>query len=200
MANMFSGKKDKHIPTSLAECTREDATVSNLHLWAERLETLGKVLFIILIVVGIIATIAEGITTAEYFEEMESSVSKYELAAAGIELPSVLDVVVSSILKWSLFAYLEYCIYHVMALTISALASITQNTMITANVALFGAYQENAVPAASQQAMPATTPTTASTPNKRFTPAPPNMWTCRDCGTQNKVEHGQCKKCGKYRS
>ena len=25
-------------------------------------------------------------------------------------------------------------------------------------------------------------------------------WTCVKCGTSNKAEHGQCKKCGKFRN
>lgn len=27
-----------------------------------------------------------------------------------------------------------------------------------------------------------------------------NTWICKDCGTQNNINYGQCKKCGKFRS
>lgn len=183
MANMFSGKIQKEIPKALTDCTKQDPTVSNLHAWAERLETLGKALFIIIIVIGIISTFVDGVTTYEYLEAIDPfGRDRQQLADAGIEIPNVFDVVVSSIIRWSLYAVLEYCAYHVFALIISALASITQNTIITANVSLYDAYQKYIAP----------TTTTEE--------APPKMWVCKSCGTQNKDDYGQCKKCGKYRS
>ena len=30
-------------------------------------------------------------------------------------------------------------------------------------------------------------------------PASENAWVCQNCGTHNKSEYGQCKKCGRYR-
>ena len=34
---------------------------------------------------------------------------------------------------------------------------------------------------------------------KTVSPSVGNMWECSYCGTHNKNEHGQCKKCGKFR-
>ena len=50
-----------------------------------------------------------------------------------------------------------------------------------------------------------------SNSNTQAQPAPPsnsivkptnsnNTWVCKDCGTQNNINYGQCKKCGKFRS
>jgi len=47
-----------------------------------------------------------------------------------------------SAFPWALYAFLEYCLYHAIALLISALACITQNTIITADIALFTALQQ----------------------------------------------------------
>lgn len=124
MSNMFSGKKDKKIPQTLSECTRADDTVSNLHIWSERLENWGQVLFVILIIVGIISTISATIEMADVDEDL------------------VFSTLIGSAASWSLYAFIEYCAYHVLALLISALASITQHTIITANVALFEATKD----------------------------------------------------------
>lgn len=164
MSNMFSGKSNKQIPQNLSECTREDATATNLHYWSERLESWGHFVFIFLIVIGIFSTVIDTYTVAQADEEM------------------ALVTCFSSIIEWGLYAFLEYCAYHVLALLISALASITQNTIITANVSLYDAYQKHIVPTTTTEA------------------APPKMWVCKSCGTQNKDDYGQCKKCGKFRN
>lgn len=201
MSNMFSGKTEKHIPKTLTECTRIDPTVSNLHIWTERLEAFGKALFFILIAIGIISTIAEGITVHEYLNEMKKYVNYEELLAeAGMEMPSVLDVVISSIIKWGLLAYLEYCAYHALALIISALASITQHTIISANIALYDAYQKQSISTPNTPTSSATTPPASHNRINRPLTSSPEMWICKSCNTQNKIEYGQCKKCGKFRT
>ena len=143
MANMFSGKNDKQIPKTLRECVREDGTVNNLHLWAERLEDWGRILFFVLIIVGIIVTFANARETSKLLDEVYDKVSPAELAAAGVEIPSVFDVVINDLWTWGLYAFLEYCAYHVLALLVSALALITQNTIISADVALYESNRHN---------------------------------------------------------
>ena len=203
MANIFSGKTNKQIPASLNECTREDPTVSNLHIWAERLETWGRILFWGLISVGIFVTLITTIEAYELLEELDKSVDLNELALAGMEIPSVWEVFLSNLWKWGLYAFLEYCAYHALALLISALASITQNTIITANVSLFKASGGSA----ASETAPQTDTTPKSTINNmpprtynRPTTPLPNMWECKHCLTYNKNEYGQCKNCGKFRS
>lgn len=199
MANMFSGKINTKIPKTLSDCIYPDATVSNLHTWAERLETWGKIVFYILIGIGILSTIVEGIATGEYLENLDEYFSRQDLAAAGMEIPSVFDVVVSSIIKWAFFAFIEYCSYHVLALIVSALASITQHTIISANVALYESSQ-NHPETVSTQAANTTKPVLNDKPAVATRSAPAvGMWTCKNCGTNNSLNYGQCKKCGKYK-
>ena len=47
------------------------------------------------------------------------------------------EIFIPLLLETALYAFLEYCAYHILALLIGALASIVQNTKISANVALY---------------------------------------------------------------
>ena len=123
MSNMFSNRTEKQIPQTLNDCVKADATVTNLHIWAERLESLGRYLFGALIVIGVISTIFDGIKTADIDEEL------------------VVGAMITSAISWALYAFIEYCAYHVLGLLVSALATITHHTVISANVALLEASQ-----------------------------------------------------------
>ena len=189
MANMFSGKQEKHIPQTLSECTRSDATVNNLHTWAERLENLGAIFFVVLIIVGIISTVVDTIQVADVNEDMA--------------FPTFL----TSAITWGVYAFIEYCAFHVLALLISALGCITQNTMIAADVALYEAAKKAPKTAPVQpDTKPRANFSAASFTPDAYTPTPKgpaptaDTWVCKNCGTSNKKEYGQCKKCGQYRS
>lgn len=187
MENMFSGNSEKQIPKNLSECTKSNATVDTLHAWAERLENWGQIFFVVLIIIGIISTIIDTVQIADVNEEL------------------VFSTLVTSIITWALYAFIEFCTYHVLALLVSALGFITQSTIISANVALYEA-SKNAPNAAETDPQPkpkfsaaSFSPDSYIRDTKTITP-PDNMWVCRNCGTNNKNEHGQCKKCGQYRS
>ena len=129
---MFSNKSKKTVPQTLSECIQEDATVTNLHGWAERLEKWGSTLFIFLIIIGIIFTISNTVEIADIDDEM------------------VFSTLITTAATWGLYAFIEYCTYHVLALLISALASITQHTIISANVALYEAVKDSTNPGTKQ--------------------------------------------------
>ncbi len=201
MANMFSGNNETQIPKNLSECTKTNATVSNLHRWSERLEKWGKILFWIIVVLGIFVTIAEMIETQKLRQAYRDMMEQY------IELPSEWEVFFNKLLTWAFYAFFEYCAYHVLALLISALASITQNTIISANVALYKASQNCTGPTSTQPtAGIVSSNSTVQSPKPNAVqyvnhgPAPDGMWTCQNCGTHNSLNYGQCKKCGKFKS
>ena len=180
MANMFSGKQEKHIPKTLSECTRSDATVDNLHAWAERLENWGAIFFVVLIIVGIISTVVETIQVADVNEDMAFS------------------TFLTSAITWGVYAFIEYCAFHVLALLISALACITQNTMISADVALY----EAAKNAPAGEKAPSA-PSVPKQPNADViskmaskTQSSGAMWECKYCLSYNKHEANFCKECG----
>ena len=112
MNNMFSGNREKKIPKTFKDCYKTDNVTNNLWLWAERLETIGIVLAVI---VGIAAFII--------------GIVMFEDSDGGSLLISFLGAPVA--------AFLEYISFHIIALLIGSLASIVQNTRISADIALF---------------------------------------------------------------
>ena len=193
MANMFSGKSEKRIPRTLTECTQPDATASNLHLWAERLEKWGKILFWFLIAWGVINAVSTSIA-----EEIEY----YGLHNDRISQTTSFDwnLFIVSLVQTGLSAFLEYCAYHVLALLVSALALITQNSIVSANVALYEAMGKGTANSNVSAPAESPAPTTPAFHKPVSTPAPAGMWECKFCGTHNSMISSQCKKCGKYKS
>ena len=173
--SMFSRPNEKKIPQKLSDCTQTDNTADNLYTWAETLARLGSFLLVALIIVGVLSTITDAAAIAEVDEDL------------------IFSTVLTSIAKWGIYAFIEFCVYRVLALLISALATITQNTVVSANVALYKAHKDEPSPLS---------PATIDNPNIRSTVtlSAAGMWTCKNCGTGNKDSHGQCKKCGLFRS
>jgi len=118
---------------------------------------------------------------------------------SGVKVPSVFGVVFESLLTWGAYASLVYFGLHVSALLVGALASITQNTIISANLALFEAKKNTSAVAAAPSATPMQRPSSPPNTYVNRTPPPSGMWACSYCGTQNKNNYSQCKKCGNYR-
>ena len=140
MANMFSGNQEKKIPKSFKDCYKADGITQNLWLWCERLEKWGKILFWILIVIGIVDTIIAGNNAHQLIEQIGAeTVEEIREASAemSIEIPTVFEAVVNNLLSWTLYSFLEYCAYHILALLVGSLATIVQHTKITANITLY---------------------------------------------------------------
>ncbi len=55
------------------------------------------------------------------------------------------DIFVVSIIETALYAFIEYCVYYVLALLIASLASIVQHTKITANISLYTSAQAEGI-------------------------------------------------------
>ena len=134
MANMFSGYNKKEIPKNMEDCIKPDSVSSNLWGWCEWLEKWGKILFWVLIVGGLILSISTSIVEKEVVVREATYWSEAET-----ELRKTFDfeIFIPLLLETALYAFLEYCAYHILALLIGALASIVQNTKISANVALY---------------------------------------------------------------
>ena len=122
MANMFK-ETAKHVkPISVEDSIKTDRVIDNLWIWCSRLETLGVVLFVILVIIGIIASIISG------FQVVDISYSGNPVYEFNFGMFCL------TLLDYALYAFIEYCTYHVIALLIGALASITQNTKATARL------------------------------------------------------------------
>lgn len=138
MANMFKGNTEKIIPSNLKKCYETDNVAKNLWVWCERLETLGKVLFWILIISGVILALTSSITTVE-----ETHGVYYTYTTEETEFD--FNIFVNAILSTALYAFIEYCTYHILALLIGSLASIVQHNKISADIALYTATKNEGI-------------------------------------------------------
>ncbi len=194
MANMFSGNVEKKIPREFKECYKIDSITENLWLWCERLEKWGKILFYILIAIGIIDTIIAGINAHQFIESIGAeTVEEIRKASAelGMEIPTVFEALVNNLFIWILYAFLEYCAYHVLALLVGSLASIVQHTKITANIALYNSAKDNMVQNIEE---PSDKNHMGSDLIKKENPAP-KVKKCTYCGKISPVSLGRCE-CG----
>ena len=198
MDDMFSNKGQKRIPRNLYECVQPDATVTDLHAWAERIKRWGRALFTLLIVVGILFTVI------------------ITIVAGNVDGGAAFMAFAISSVSWGISAFVEYLAYHAIALLISALASITQNTAISANVALFESAESRCAdrgPAEANGAMPASGPYAQYVaPEVRPVAPQPEEWQpvaeatfrrdgesnirCTNCGRVQFCGNKSCSRCG----
>ena len=129
---IFPEKDEKRIPKTMHECVKPTRTVSELYMWGDRVETWGHRLLVLVIVAGILLTIIEAISLVDVEESM------------------IFPTAITSLVTWAVYAFLTYCAYHIIALVLYALASINHHSMISANVALYQARQEEGTPPAPQ--------------------------------------------------
>ncbi len=178
--SMFYNNTRNTLPQTPEDCIKSDKVSSELWTLAELIEVWGKIIFIVLAIVGIILTITITFTVADTIDD-------------ALAFPAFLI----SIVIFGLPAFLEYCIYHILALYTGANASVVQNTKISANVALLQLTKGNTFKNTSDTN---TNYINTSTAQKQPSHSYSDVWSCRLCGTLNKNEYGQCKKCGKFRS
>lgn len=158
-------KVTKFIPNSLKACYQEDPVSSNLWTWSERLTLCGRIILIVLIVIGFISTIIDGIVAYDM-----------SYSTGG----SVFIAIITSLVSWTLYAVIEYFTYHVLSLLIAALASIVENTRISADVALYSKAKEEGL-------LVKTTPVAKGSGE--------GTWRCKKCGRIMPQYTGTCA-CG----
>ncbi|MGN0576145.1 MAG: hypothetical protein ACI4J2_08950 [Ruminococcus sp.] len=127
---MFDNCAVEQPPTSIEDCTKQDAVTINLWTWARRLELLGQILLALIIIGGVIISWADSyiITDVVHSEyEREFSFSLFFV----------------NIFHYTIYALIEYCSYHVIALLVGSLARIVQSTHTTARIAEFEARNKN---------------------------------------------------------
>lgn len=166
LMSMFSQIQSEPTCTTVDECVQNDKLSNNLWIWAHRLEILGMVLFVLLLVYGVYAAVqaatVEEIKGGAYYTWVET---KFDFAVFVVEM-----------IDWALYAFVEYCLYHVVALLIGALAGIYQNAKAAARL------QEYHIRKAEGTLE-------AGGGEDRWT-------TCPQCGTQQRAARGKCYQCG----
>ncbi len=206
---MFSGKATKTVPKDWNSCYESDAITQNLWSWCARIEFWGKILFWLLLVIGIFDTIQAASEASELKKLIgDATVEEMRFMAlqgGDIKIPTVWEAMIDRFLTWIGYAALEYFAYHAIALLIGALASVEQHTKISANVALYTAATENG----SWDVTPNDTDSSTKTTSKKAPSAPPrkhaeidattNTWRCSKCDEVNPRSALYCRGCGTYR-
>lgn len=213
MKNMFSDRAEKQVPRDLRSCYETDAITRNLWVWCERLEKWGSVIFWLILLYGIFDTIQTAIDVADqhsYLEDLNNIELRFFIQAQAGKLPSVPETVIICIFKWLLYAFLEYCGYHVVALLVGSLASIVQHNKIAADVALYTcASAEGCLPSEAEEYTAEETTPSSAAPASQSAPkaahkrkAAPVLkedeWYCPDCDRIHKSYVGTCG-CGMMR-
>lgn len=154
----MESNKERKVPDTLEKCLEVDPLSQNLWDWAENLEKFGAIILLLIIIAGIVFT-GLAVVEADYYGE------------------SSLWVGCSTIFTWVFYAIIEYCVYHALSLLMSALATIVQNTTISANVAAYKAGIDQGK-VSSQAAA-----------------SPKNLY-CPQCLSPVKYGDSKCSKCG----
>ncbi len=188
MANMFSGYTQKEIPKNMEDCIKPDSVSSSLWGWCERLEKWGKILFWVLIIGGLILSISTSIVEKEVVVEEATYWSEAETE---IRKTFDLEIFIPLLLETALYAFLEYCAYHIFALLIGTLASIVQNTKISANIALYRAFPNPDIKRQESNKKEEHHETTKK--EESTTKTDTHKWRCANCG--NFISQDPCPNC-----
>lgn len=130
MDNNHTENSREQAVKTFCDYNKPDEVSTNLLAWEERIERWGAVLLASIIIFGVIDTIAIGITEYQKLLIVENA----EVAKEGMVGP-----VLSSMYDYFIVAFIEYCVYKVIALLLGAVSKIVQNTTIVANLALLNA-------------------------------------------------------------
>ena len=113
----------KQIPRTLEDCTK-DETASKVQKWADRMDDWGAVVCFLLVVVGlIIAFLAAGMAKKA---SNDASALTFFL----------------TFLPWCIGAVAAHFAFQIAAVVLEAIASITLNTAVSTNLALYEATQK----------------------------------------------------------
>lgn len=113
----------KQVPETLADCTK-DETAGLVLKWADRIHSWGCFLCFLLIFIGFCIGGTES-----------SALSKYSEDDATL-------VFLTAIVPWCIYGILSYLVCRIASVLIEALANITLNTAVTANIAMYEARQK----------------------------------------------------------
>lgn len=193
--SMFSETQKEQTCATVEECTRRDKVADNLWAWADRLESLGVVLCLLLLVGGLIVS-------------WQSAQAAVRVTSWGVKAEFDWGTFLWSLVSWMLYAFIGYCSCHSLALLVGALAGIYQNTKTTARLQeyqLRNTVAQEAVPARSAQPVE-TTRDVAQIEQKEATPAPvaapsgtPRGYgtvCCPQCGRSQSDAREKCYQCG----
>ena len=113
----------KPIPRTLEDCTKSNAA-SKVQKWASRMEDWGAVVCFLLVIIGLLmAFLSAGITA-----DVEGNTAAFTFFL--------------TFLPWCIGAVIAHFAFRLAAVLLEALASITLDTAVSANIALYKAAQK----------------------------------------------------------
>lgn len=115
-------------PTCIEDCTNQDKVTINLWTWARRLELLGQILLALIIIGGVVLSLTNSYVVTDVLEGDK----KFSIA-----------LFFTNLLTYTIYAIVEYCVYHVLALLVGSLARIVQSNRTTARLAELEARNKN---------------------------------------------------------
>ena len=113
-------------PKSLQDCLQPDTVSQRLWEWAQNIENWGRVILVLMLIVGVADTYFAWIGTSQLDELLYSADNSTRFLSA-----------IGTALQWIFYAFIEYCVYHAIALLMCALASIVQSNRITSDIAAY---------------------------------------------------------------
>lgn len=105
---------------TIDECLQIDSVSKELWYWAEWFEKWGKAVFVLMIIGGLISSVI--------ISNMDDDFN--------------LSVFIINLSKNALYAFIEYVAYHTLSVLTGAVATITQNTRVTAKLAEYRTRKE----------------------------------------------------------
>ena len=131
MANIFKEQKNRSTPKTFKECVDKGPIEKEIWDWADRVQMIGEIILCLIITGGLFVSIVVGVE-----EEAANYYSKSPEVTFNMGKSFV------SLVIFTVCGLVEYCTYHVIALSLGAKASIVENTRISANIAMYKAAQE----------------------------------------------------------
>ena len=124
----FEKLSKRNPPKSLKDCLQTDKVSQRLWEWAQNIENWGRVILVLMLIVGVADTYFVWIGTSQLDELLYSADNSTRFLSA-----------IGTALQWIFGAFIEYCVYHAIALLMCALASIVQSNRITSDLASYNA-------------------------------------------------------------
>ncbi len=164
------------------DCISSNNTINNLWNWARKLEMFGIVGIFVLLAIGIITSISSAKTVEQVYSHTKETFSA--------------SIFIVTLLQWIIYAFIEYCSFHAVALIISAIGNITYNTMVTAKASLMTADPISKKTAADSTQSDSFSDTASANSYPAYSRAAgKNEWKCVKCGRINALYVGTCA-CG----
>ena len=113
-----------------------------------------------------------------------------------IDEDALIPTLIWSISSWILYVFIGIIVYCVLPVLLRVVASIAENTMITANVALYEAGKKE-IPAEKVSSEQKQTPPAADQPIPKANSvvSEDGSWICSNCGQRNLSTRTSCWRC-----